>query len=261
MIAHFEYADGDQHNVTFPSRPRGIYKRNEEGREIPYRVTFINRPLVCDKEEEKWIWFCQQCVHPYKKTAETILADDMSESPVSQETQQDIANLMTEKAKTDKVSTGLALIPFHSLFALGKIFVEGLRYGKDNWKKGVGDKEYQEERLEHALTHLSLWKEGDRSEAHLAKVAWFCFTQLELERLEQLQNPSPLDTNNPKEIHYQQYRDALSRHFGKKVHSFTNWSDRIEIKFQSGFEKNVVLYYDKDHDQVAALPNIKLFTK
>lgn len=98
---------------------------------------------------------------------------------------------MNTKAKTDKVSTGLALIPFHSLFALGKIFVEGLRYGRDNWKKGVGDKEYQEERLEHALTHLSLWKEGDRSEAHLAKVAWFCFTQLELERLESLPIPEP----------------------------------------------------------------------
>ena len=63
------------------------------------------------------------------------------------------------------------------------------------------------------------------------------------------------------EINYEQYRVALSKHFGKKVHSFTNWSDRIEIKFQSGFEKNVVLYYDKDYDKIAALPNIKLYTK
>jgi hypothetical protein len=255
MIAHFEYADGDQHNVTFPSRPRGIYKRNEEGREIPYRVTFINRPLVCDKEEEKWIWFCQQCVHPYKKTAETILADDMSESPVSQETQQDIANLMTEKAKTDKVSTGLTLIPFHSLFALGKIFVEGLRYGKDNWKKGVGDKEYQEERLEHALTHLSLWKEGDRSEAHLAKVAWFCFTQLELERLETIQS---LDTAIPQEIEYEQYKAALTQHFKTFVRSFHHGPNNITIQFAS--RDDLVLDYDKDRAQVAALPDIKLYT-
>jgi hypothetical protein len=90
-----------------------------------------------------------------------------------------------EEAGTDKSGTGLVLIPFYSIIRLGSIFVEGLRYGRDNWKKGVNDKEYQEERLEHAMVHLIKWKEGDRTEDHLAKVAWFCVTQLELERLEQ----------------------------------------------------------------------------
>lgn len=88
------------------------------------------------------------------------------------------------KAKTDKVGSGLVLVPFYSILKLGSIFIEGLRYGRDNWKKGVNDKEYQEERLEHAFLHLIKWKEGDRSEEHLAKVMWFCATQLELERLE-----------------------------------------------------------------------------
>ena len=87
-------------------------------------------------------------------------------------------------AATDKVGTGLVLIPFYSILRLGSIFIEGLRYGRDNWKKGVNDKAYQEERLEHAMLHLIKWKEGDRTEEHLAKVAWFCVTQLELERLE-----------------------------------------------------------------------------
>ena len=90
------------------------------------------------------------------------------------------------KAASDKVGTGLLLIPLYSLLAIGKIFIEGLRYGKDNWKKGVRDKEYQEERLEHALLHLIKYKEGDRTESHLAKIAWFCFTQIELERLEDM---------------------------------------------------------------------------
>ena len=89
-----------------------------------------------------------------------------------------------KKAASDKVGTGLVLIPLYSLLNLGKIFIEGLRYGRDSWKKGVNDKEYQEERLEHAILHLIKYKEGDRSEEHLAKVSWFCFTQLELERLE-----------------------------------------------------------------------------
>jgi len=91
---------------------------------------------------------------------------------------------LPEKAATDRVGTGLLLVPFYSILRIGGIFIEGLRYGKDNWKKGVNDKEYQEERLEHAMLHLIKWKEGDRTENHLAKVAWFCVTQMELERLE-----------------------------------------------------------------------------
>lgn len=98
------------------------------------------------------------------------------------------------KAQSDKIGYGLTMIPYHSIIRIGKIFVEGLRYGRDNWKKGVGDKEYQEERLEHALRHIMLWKEGDRSEDHLAKVAWFCVTQLELERLEDAQKEDSTQT-------------------------------------------------------------------
>ena len=99
---------------------------------------------------------------------------------------------IAERAKSDIVGTGLTLIPWYSILAIGKIFIEGLRYGRDNWKKGVGDLQYQEERLEHAMLHLIKWKEGDRTEAHLAKVAWFCVTQLELERLEcQEKQPQP----------------------------------------------------------------------
>jgi hypothetical protein len=95
------------------------------------------------------------------------------------------------KAKSDKLGLGLVLIPLYSIFRIGSVFIEGLRYGRDNWKKGVFDKEYQEERLEHALRHLFLWKEGDRNEDHLAKVAWFCVTQMEIERLEDKAPCSP----------------------------------------------------------------------
>ena len=95
-----------------------------------------------------------------------------------------------DKAKTDKAGAGLAMIPFYSILEIGKIFVEGLRYGRDNWKKGVNDLEWQDERLDHALLHLAKWKEGYRTENHLAKVAWFCVVQLELERLERDNTPS-----------------------------------------------------------------------
>ena len=71
----------------------------------------------------------------------------------------------------------------------------------------------------------------------------------------------PATAESITEIHYEQYRDALSKYFGKKVHSYSHWADRIEIQFQSSFEQNLVLYYDKDHDKVAALPDIKLYAK
>lgn len=100
------------------------------------------------------------------------------------------------KAKSDKLETGLSMIPYHSVMRLGRVFVEGLRYGRDNWKQGVNDEEYQRERLEHAMRHLMLWTNGDRTEDHLAKVMWFCATQLELERLE---NQSQKETAMPSE--------------------------------------------------------------
>lgn len=89
------------------------------------------------------------------------------------------------KAKTEVLGTAIRQIPVASLQAIGSIFEEGAaKYGRNNWLKGAGDREYQEERLEHAITHLMLYANGDRSENHLAKVAWFCVTQLEHTRLE-----------------------------------------------------------------------------
>lgn len=94
----------------------------------------------------------------------------------------------TQKAKSDRLGVRLNDIPYEGLEALGAIFQEGaVKYGVGNWKGGLGDKTYQEERLNHAIRHLMLWANGDRSEAHLAKVAWFCVTQIWLEKEEKRQ--------------------------------------------------------------------------
>ena len=83
------------------------------------------------------------------------------------------------KASTEEIGTCLGQIPYAGLEEVGRIFAEGQRkYGRGNWKNGVGDKVYQEERCSHAIRHLMLWANGDRSESHLAKVAWFCLTQI-----------------------------------------------------------------------------------
>jgi len=88
-----------------------------------------------------------------------------------------------DKAKTEELAPGVEQVPFEGIEAIGAIFSEGeIKYGVDNWKKGVGDEAYQVERTRHAIRHLMLWANGDRSEPHLAKVGWFCVTQLWTEK-------------------------------------------------------------------------------
>ena len=83
------------------------------------------------------------------------------------------------KPLSDIVAPGIDQIPFEAIEAIGEIFHEGeSKYGRDNWKKGVKDKDYRAERCRHAIRHLYLWANGDRSKPHLAKVAWFCVTQI-----------------------------------------------------------------------------------
>lgn len=99
----------------------------------------------------------------------------------------------TEIAKTDKEEFDLTLIPYEALRRLGAVFKEGIeKYGRHNWRYGVGDKPYQLERANHAIKHLLLYVQslqfagelqGEEGEDNLAKVMWFCATQAELERL------------------------------------------------------------------------------
>lgn len=88
-------------------------------------------------------------------------------------------NQPQDRAKTEVIGSNMDQIPFQAIEAIGAIFAEGeKKYGRDNWKKGILDAEYQRERLNHAILHLQKYANGDNSEKHLAKVAWFCVTQL-----------------------------------------------------------------------------------
>lgn len=96
----------------------------------------------------------------------------------------------TEIYKTDK-GTSTSKCPdysqlhIHSQARIAKVYEEGEpKHGRDNWKNGVFDKEFQRDRWNHAKQHLELYNAGDRSVDHLAKVGWFCDMMMELERLE-----------------------------------------------------------------------------
>ena len=88
-------------------------------------------------------------------------------------------------ARSELLDTGLTQIPHSAKKEIGKIFSEGaLKYGRDNWKKGVYDKPYQRSRAEHAYNHFSEYLDNSSSDGsspvqQLAKVAWFCVTQID----------------------------------------------------------------------------------
>jgi hypothetical protein len=84
-------------------------------------------------------------------------------------------------ATTETVGSSVEQIPYVALEELGKIFFEGQnKYGVGNWKDNPSPS-YRLERLRHAIRHLFLFAEHDTSEKHLAKVLWFCVTELFLE--------------------------------------------------------------------------------
>ena len=94
---------------------------------------------------------------------------------------QDVSHPKIDKNKpsSEILSPGIDQIPFESLEELGAIFAEGeKKYGRGNWKKDPSNNKYNAERTRHALRHLFLYANGDRSENHLAKVMWFCCTTL-----------------------------------------------------------------------------------
>lgn len=83
--------------------------------------------------------------------------------------------------KAQSRESGLAyhLIPWGSIRRISHIFREGLEVYKTRALnatnlEGADDPDWLAERFNHAVEHLTLWWEGDTSEDHLAKVAWFC---------------------------------------------------------------------------------------
>jgi hypothetical protein len=87
-------------------------------------------------------------------------------------------NLLPEgQGKRDKICPRHDLIPVEFLDEIASIFEEGRRprpgmpegYG-DSWKSGGED--FLRDCLNHASRHLHLYMSGDRTENHLAKVAW-----------------------------------------------------------------------------------------
>lgn len=63
---------------------------------------------------------------------------------------------------------------------LAETYGEGsLKYGDENWLKGIDTKNL----MNHALTHLNKYMAGDKTEDHLAHAAWNLFAIMHNEEL------------------------------------------------------------------------------
>jgi hypothetical protein len=63
---------------------------------------------------------------------------------------------------------------------LARIYQEGaVKYGDTNYAKGIPLSNI----LNHGKRHLNLYLRGDRSEDHIAKVAWACFAFMHFDSL------------------------------------------------------------------------------
>lgn len=79
----------------------------------------------------------------------------------------------TPMSSTKIPLNGFEQIPYNSIAAICRVIKEGEKsYGLGNWKKAANSHEDLIERLVHIINHTMLFIEGDRSEDHLAKVAW-----------------------------------------------------------------------------------------
>lgn len=56
--------------------------------------------------------------------------------------------------------------------ALAGICAEGLEKHNDNWRDTTDPQKFKMERLNHLINHLNLYRIGDITEDHMAKVVW-----------------------------------------------------------------------------------------
>lgn len=81
-------------------------------------------------------------------------------------------------AQRDSIAPAYHSITPHELRRLALIYAVGnKKYGDDNYQKGLPFSVL----YNHAMEHLQLYRQGDRTEDHLAKAAWGMFALMYME--------------------------------------------------------------------------------
>lgn len=74
--------------------------------------------------------------------------------------------------KRSDTAPGYSMIEAGFLRLMANVMNSGLRFGRNNWQLAKLDE--CNFTFDHLMEHLMRWKEGDRSEPHLAKAAIGC---------------------------------------------------------------------------------------
>lgn len=91
-------------------------------------------------------------------------------------------------ATSSKGATMFSLIPIRALRRLALRFALGLsKHGRDNWRKGITDEQWIEDRYNHAIEHLMTWwdkRNGytpDDGDDDLGAAMWGCAILIEVD--------------------------------------------------------------------------------
>lgn len=105
-------------------------------------------------------------------------------------------------AKRASIKPRYDLVPLRPLVRLTETYGEGnLKYGRDNWKKGMPFSDI----LNHVIEHLMRWKEDGgicplEKEDHLAHAAWGVFALMYFEETEEGQEHNDLRMDRQSQI-------------------------------------------------------------
>lgn len=113
--------------------------------------------------------FCMHCDRsPYPgKVYEMLEPHQPNDIPVDAPA----PTIEVDRPRTDLLGLAYRCIPTQALRRIAKVFQEGIRYGEDSWRNG--NTEWAKERFDHKCEHENKWREGDDSEDHHAKCAWY----------------------------------------------------------------------------------------
>lgn len=95
------------------------------------------------------------------------------------------------EAASDLLGVAYHLIPPNSLRRIARVFAEGEKkypgraVNYRNIRPALHNTPWKEERYSHTVDHLFMYHEGDTTEDHLAKVAWYCIMMMEIRRKEE----------------------------------------------------------------------------
>ena len=159
-----------------------------------YKIYFKGEslPIICGKES--FISSYEQIDEtPVYFTSNKDLWNKIELKEKSMEMDKMVEHETGAKRSSDADNVRYDLITPVGLRRLAETYAEGAeKYGVDNWKKGFKISGL----INHAMRHIELYKDNDKSEDHLAHAVWNLMTAMHFEeRMKSMQDVQNDNTN------------------------------------------------------------------